>query len=126
MLRTILQVLPVLAFSYAGQILMKRGVNSVGLSGGWASIWAHPLPILISFLTNWYVLAGFVSAGVGAVLYLFVLSQSDYTAIFPIMGALVFVALPLIGKIFLNENPTWGRVVGTIIITAGMLIVARS
>lgn len=57
--------------------------------------------------------------------YLFVLSKNDFGVAFPILGALGFLVLPLVGWLTLNETVTLGRIVGTIIIVAGMLIVAR-
>jgi multidrug transporter EmrE-like cation transporter len=68
---------------------------------------------------------GFVLAGVGAVIYLFVLSKNDFGVVFPILGALGFLVLPLVSRLVLNETVTLGRIVGTIIIAVGMLIVAR-
>jgi multidrug transporter EmrE-like cation transporter len=45
--------------------------------------------------------------------------------IFPVLGALGFLMLPLISHFVLNEPVTPGRLIGTMIIAAGMLLVAR-
>jgi multidrug transporter EmrE-like cation transporter len=124
MLKIILQALPVLVFSYTAQVFMKRGAAS--LSGlNWEKISHHPFNALGLIIFNWQTMLGFVLAGVGAVIYLFVLSKNDFGVVFPILGALGFLVLPLVSWLALNETVTPGRIVGTIIIAAGMLIVAR-
>lgn len=124
MFKVILQALPVLIFSYTAQVLMKRG--SGVLSGlTWETFIAQPFKTLDLVLFNWQILLGFVLAGIGAVIYLFVLSKNDFGVIFPVLGALGFLVLPLIAWLALNESVTPWRLIGTIIIAIGMLIVAR-
>lgn len=86
---------------------------------------AHPFNALSLIFFNWQIMRGFVLAGVGALFYLFVLSKNDFGVVFPILGALGFLVLPIISKFALNEAITPGRLVGTVIIAVGMLIVAR-
>jgi multidrug transporter EmrE-like cation transporter len=124
MFKVILQTLPVLIFSYTAQVLMKKGAASLsGLS--WEKIVAHPFNALSLIIFNWQIMLGFVLAGIGALFYLFVLSKNDFGVVFPILGALGFLVLPIISKFALNEAITPGRLVGTVIIAVGMLIVAR-
>jgi multidrug transporter EmrE-like cation transporter len=124
MFKIILQTLPVLIFSYTAQVLMKKG--SASLSGlSWEKIVAHPFNALSLIIFNWQIILGFFLAGIGAIFYLFVLSKNDFGVVFPILGALCFLVLPIISKIALNEAITPGRLVGTVIIAVGMLIVAR-
>jgi drug/metabolite transporter (DMT)-like permease len=125
MWRIILQAIPVLVFSYAAQLLMKRGVNAVG-GLTLQAFQADPLRYALLILMNPLILAGFALAAIGAVLYLFLLSKGDFTVVFPILGALGFLALPFIGKFILHESITPARVLGTVVIAVGMLIVARS
>ena len=61
----------------------------------------------------------FALAAVGAVFYLFLLSKGDFTVVFPILGALGFLALPFIGKFILHESITPARVIGTVVIAVG-------
>jgi drug/metabolite transporter (DMT)-like permease len=121
----ILQAIPVLVFSYAAQILMKRGVNAVG-GLSFLAFQADPLRFVRLIVLNPQILAGFALAAIGAVLYLFLLSKGDFTVVFPILGALGFLALPFIGKFILHESITPARVLGTVVIAVGMLIVAKS
>ena len=124
MFKIILQALPVLIFSYTAQVLMKKGAAS--LSGlNWENIVAHPFNALGLIIFNWQIVLGFALAGVGALIYLFVLSKNDFGVIFPVLGALGFLVLPFISWLVLNETVTPIRIIGTIIIAVGMLIVAR-
>ena len=125
MLRTILQVLPVIILSYTSQVLLKRGVNSVGAIT-WLRLTTDAPTLLTAIILNWYIVAVFLLGGLGAVFYLVVLSKTDFTVAFPIMGAIAFMLLPFIGKFFLQEAITPLRVVGTIVIGLGMIMVARS
>lgn len=125
MLRVILHTIPVFILSYTAQILMKRGVNSVGVIT-WANLVAHPMDVLMTLVFNWSVIAGFVLAGLGAILYLIVLSQYELTIVFPILGALAFVLLPIVSLVFLHESVNPGRIAGTVIIAIGIIIVARN
>ena len=125
MLRTILQVLPVIILSYTSQVLLKRGVNSVGAIT-WLRLTTDAPTLLTAIILNWYIVVGFLLGGLGAVFYLVVLSKTDFTVAFPIMGAIAFMLLPFIGKFFLQEAITPLRVVGTIVIGLGMIMVARS
>jgi multidrug transporter EmrE-like cation transporter len=124
MFKIILQALPVLVFSYTAQIFMKRGASSLS-SLDWEKITASPLAALGLIISNWQIMLGFFLAGIGALIYLFVLSKNDFGVVFPILGALGFVILPLVSWLALNETVTPGRIIGTIIIATGMLIVAR-
>jgi multidrug transporter EmrE-like cation transporter len=124
MYHIILQVLPVLIFSYVAQVLMKKG--SVVFSNlTWETFLANPLKTLGLFLFNWQIMLGFLLAGIGAIIYLLVLSKNDFGVVFPVLGALGFLVLPLISWLVLNEAISLGRIFGTVIIAIGMLIVAR-
>jgi drug/metabolite transporter (DMT)-like permease len=125
MLQIALQLVPVLILSYASQVLMKHGVNSIGAIS-WPLLVADPIRILARLLLNWHVILGFILAGIGAVLYLFALSRTDLTVALPILGALGFLVLPVIGTVFLQETISPQRLMGTLVIAIGMVIVAQS
>lgn len=124
MYKVVLPALPVLIFSYTAQVLMKRGA-SVLTGVTWEQFISQPLRVLSLIVFNWQIMLGFVFAGIGAMIYLFVLSRNDFGVIFPVLGALGFLMLPLISWLVLDETVTPGRLIGTMIIAAGMLIVAR-
>jgi multidrug transporter EmrE-like cation transporter len=120
----IFEALPVLIFSYMAQVLMKKG-SIVFSNLTWETFLTNPLKTLSLFLFNWQIMLGFVLAGIGAIIYLFVLSKNDFGVVFPVLGALGFLVLPLISWLILNEPISPGKILGTLIIAVGMLIVAR-
>jgi multidrug transporter EmrE-like cation transporter len=124
MFKVILQALPILVFSYTAQVLFKRGVTTIGVIE-LPQIWSNPMKFILLLVTNWQIMLGFVLAGCGALIYLFALSKNDFSVVFPVLGALGFILLPIIGKFILQENVSTARIVGTIIISIGMIIVAR-
>jgi multidrug transporter EmrE-like cation transporter len=124
MLQVFLRSIPVLVFSYAAQVLMKRGVNTLGVLSP-SALLTDPIGVLTSLLFNLNIFLGFALAGIGAIFYLFLLSVADFTVAFPILGALGFLTLPLIGYLFLNEQSSPARIIGTVIIAVGMLVVSR-
>lgn len=123
MLRLILQSIPFLVLSYSAQVLMKRGANSVGVIT-WSLLAADPVGVLTLLLFNKFVILAFVMAGMGAVVYLILLSQYDLTIIFPVLSAVALLALPVIGRVFLQETASPGRILGTIIVALGIIIIA--
>lgn len=125
MIRIVLQSLPFFLFSYSAQILMKRGMSIVGIVT-WSDIYSDPTSTISAILFNWFTIAAFASAGLGAITYMIMLSQYDLTYIFPILGALSLLLLPLIGRLTLNESVSSGRIIGTFLIALGMVIIARS
>lgn len=125
MIRDILSLVIVLCFSYTGQVLMKRGVNEIGITD-MTAFHATPLVVLKAIFTNAKIILGFLSAGVGAIIYLMVLARLDLTLAMPILGALGFAMLPIIGWVFLQEPLNPMRIIGTLVISIGMVIVALS
>lgn len=117
--------MPVVILSYTGQVLIKQGINNFG-QFNWEHISSDPLNFIGGILSNPYILGGFTAAGLGVIVYMFLLSRGDFTLVFPILGAVGFVLLPIIGWLFLKETITVQRIVGTLIIALGMIIVARS
>jgi multidrug transporter EmrE-like cation transporter len=124
MFTVILQALPVLIFSYTAQVLFKKGVSSFGQINV-SNILSEPLKIFVMLITNWQIMVGFVLAGLSALFYLYALSKNDFSVVFPVLGALGFIILPVIGKFILQEDVSGGRIIGTIIIAIGMFIVAK-
>jgi multidrug transporter EmrE-like cation transporter len=120
----VLPLLPVLVFSYAGQILLRRGASAHGPVFLMELI-REPL-ILFRLLFNPVILLGLGLSGIGAIFYLSALSRLELSIALPLLGAVGFLFLPLIGYIFLGEQSGLSRILGIAMISAGMVIVARS
>lgn len=116
-IRAIMVLLVAVCLGAAGQILLKTGVNQLNGAAG-------PFAVLRGIFTP-YVLAGFFCYGCSSVLYLLALSRLDLSYAYPFV-ALGFVIVTLLSWYLLNETLPLLRVVGLVLILAGVLTVASS
>lgn len=121
--RTLLIILASIMLSATAQIVLKAGMNSqsgrVALDvDGW-------LRFGLSTLINPIVIAGLLLYGLGAILWLIVLARLDVTQAYPFVG-LGFIFTMVLGYLILAEPVGLQRVLGTLLITTGVILVARS
>jgi drug/metabolite transporter (DMT)-like permease len=120
MIGTFLLGLVAIILLSAGQTSMKAGLNTIG----GVSLAEGPLSFLKLFQTPW-VMVGFVCYGLSSVLWLDVLSKLDFSLAFPMVG-LTYVFTLLIGRFFFGETVGWERIVGVMLILAGVSFLIRS
>lgn len=84
----------------------------------------YSLSTLFDVLTDKYVFGGFMLYGLGAVVWLGVLSKWDVSKAYPLVG-LGFVFTVAIGFL-VGEQVTIQRVIGVALICAGVFLVGRS
>ena len=60
-----------------------------------------------------------------AVLWLFVLAKAEVSFAYPFV-AVGFLLVMTFGALYLGENVTWMRGIGTVLVVCGVLLVARS
>ena len=118
----ILVALISIVISVAAQFALKAGMTSAAVKAAMA----EPLSAASVFevLTNRFVIGGFALYGVGAVVWLAVLSRWEVSKAYPMVG-LGFGLTALIGAL-LGEQITVARVIGIGLICAGVLLVSRS
>ncbi|MGK0447503.1 MAG: undecaprenyl phosphate-alpha-L-ara4N flippase subunit ArnF [Polaribacter sp.] len=115
-------ILFTIIFTVYGQIILKWRINNIQfkLSDG---LFDKVLDI-IKLLFDMYVFSGFLSAFIASLFWIAAMSKLDITIAYPFMSlapVLVFV----IGVIFLNEEFTWGKVIGLGFIIVGLLITVK-
>jgi drug/metabolite transporter (DMT)-like permease len=116
---TLRQIVELLAFPVAiaaGQILFKRAATLLDPAGG--SNW---LMQLLTMPTMWVALALY---GGATVLWVRILTTVPLSRAYPFV-ALAFVLVPAAGYLFFSEPITPRYVLGTAIVIAGVLVVAR-
>ncbi|MDR2188236.1 MAG: hypothetical protein LBE62_09320 [Azonexus sp.] len=111
-----------IALSVAAQFSLKLGMSGIEIK----AVLAQPLGLrsFFAILTNKYVLLGFLLYGLGAIVWLGVLSKWDVSKAYPLVG-LGFVFTVVIGCM-IGEEVTFNRVAGVALICAGVFLVGRS
>ncbi|WP_086934327.1 EamA family transporter [Agarilytica rhodophyticola] len=102
------------------QLSFKYGVSSVVVPTESSLI----LKAWILFTTP-FVFLGLFLYGVGTVLWLFALKQIDLSLAYPFVG-MSFIMVFLMGVFFLNEPFNINRLIGTLVIIVGVVLLARS
>lgn len=121
-MKTIVIAIVSISLSVAAQFSLKAGMSSESVK----EILAQPytLRAACSVLTDKFVLGGFLLYGIGAVVWLGVLSKWDVSKAYPIVG-LGFAFTVAIG-FMVGEQVTIHRAIGVALICVGVFLVARS
>lgn len=113
-------VLIVVTFSGLAQIAFKAGM-SAALQGTCATLaWKSSL---VSGLTNPYVILGLLLYGASSLLWLLLLSRLEVTVAYPFVG-LGFVITMFLGSILLHEPLGLTKIIGTLLVVAGVILIA--
>jgi len=121
-MNTLLIAIVSIALSVAAQFSLKAGMSGDGVRATLAQ--PYTFRVLFDVLTDKYVFSGFLLYGLGAVVWLGVLSKWDVSKAYPLVG-LGFVFTVLIGYL-LGEQVTLQRVIGVALICAGVFLIGRS
>jgi multidrug transporter EmrE-like cation transporter len=119
--KTLLIAVVSIALSVAAQFSLKAGISGEGVRAALAQ--RYSFKTLFEVLTDKYVFGGFLLYGLGAVVWLEVLSKWDVSKAYPVVG-LGFVFTVAIGFI-VGEQVTFPRVIGVALICAGVFLVGR-
>ena len=115
-MRFVIIFIPIIISAIA-QIILKLGIGSATTAKG--------LPaFFIKTLTSPLVILGLSLYGLGALLWLIVLSKEDVSFAFPLVSFAYVLAI-ILSVIFLKESIALGRVIGPIFIIIGIFIIAR-
>lgn len=106
----------------AGQVMLKRGMGSMG-----------PLTLTVSQLgstlwrigTNPYVILGLAIYVSGTVFWLVALSRVDLSYAYP-FASLSYVVMLAASWLLFHENISLVRLLGTLVVGMGVLLISRS
>ena len=110
-------------FSLLGQTLMKMGVMDA-LSGKKPSGLEFVRQHLASVFLSPFVIAGIVLSGIGVISYMYLLSSYEIGRALPILGAVAYLGMFFIGRLFLHEQTTWQNLAGILLIVGGLYLVS--
>lgn len=123
-LRIFLLILASVGLSVLAQIALKTGMSGRKIQAALIE-GASRLDAVWTIASNGYVVLGLGLYGLGAVLWLLVLARLDVSMAYPFVG-LGFVLTMMLGYLILGESLSTTRIVGTLLIAAGVVLVARS
>lgn len=118
-----LPVLLSVLLSAGSQILLKIGVSSPGVQAGMAN--GIGMEMIRAVATSPFVLIGFASFGLSAVVWLSVLSRLDVSQAYPCV-ALGILITSVTGHLLLGEALPPLRVAGILTILAGVIVTGLS
>jgi drug/metabolite transporter (DMT)-like permease len=122
MVFVLLIALAAIVLLVSGQTLLKVGLNDIG---GVSLFDGNLLASLLGLFRTPWIIMGFMCYGISAILWLDVLSKLDFSMAFP-MVSLTYVFAIVIGRFVFNEAVGLDRVVGVLLILAGLFFIIRS
>lgn len=115
-------ILSSVSLSAFAQIALEHGMSATATRDAMS---AGGLQAIAVILSNTFVLLGLVLYGLSMVFWLGVLSRIDVSQAYPFVG-LGFLLTMAFGVLLLGEAFSIQRSVGTLLVLAGVLLVARS
>lgn len=118
-MNTILIILIGVTLAALGQVSWKSGMNELG------EISSYNLVTLLDIISNPYIFFGLVMYGLGTVFWLVALSKKDLSFVYPFVS-LTYILVLVMSSLVLKENIGTNKIVGTLAITIGLIIIART
>jgi undecaprenyl phosphate-alpha-L-ara4N flippase subunit ArnF len=112
-----------LFFTIYGQIIIKWRFNNLAFRLP-ESGFNNKLFSLLKILFDPYIFSGFVAAFIASLFWMAAMSKLEITKAYPFMS-LAPVLVFIIGVAFLNEEFTWGKVLGLILIALGLIVTVK-
>ena len=116
-------ILGAVALVVAGQLLLQVGMLRVGAISG--EHMRSPLALVGTIAREPAVVIGFLIYGASALLWLFVLSQSELSFAFPFLS-LAYAGVSAAATVLLKEHFTGRQWLGLVLVTVGVIAVAAS
>jgi multidrug transporter EmrE-like cation transporter len=110
-----------IALTVYGQMVLKWRLN---LLGSPAPGVANTLLFVLRSLADLWVLSTYVAALVASVTWMAALTRFELSIAYPFMS-LAFVFVLLLGVLFFGESLTFGKVAGTLLVVAGLILCTR-
>lgn len=121
-MKQLILLLATVMLNVTGQLLMKKGMTTVGIISGELSVMAGTL--MRAFL-NPYVVAGVAAYGFSSIFWLVLLSRVDLSYAYPALS-LGYVLITLVSAFVLGEQVSALRWAGVFVICIGVVMISRS
>jgi drug/metabolite transporter (DMT)-like permease len=110
------------ALNVTGQLSLKYGMSKLGNFA--VSISTLP-PVFARAAFNPYVLLGLVCYGLGFMVWLVVLAKAEVSYAYPLIS-LGYIFTAILARVLIGETLSLTRMIGILVICAGVFLVARS
>lgn len=110
-------LLTAICLTVMGELLLKIAMNDVGE-------FSFTFEMLWKTFTEWRVIVAFALIFGGSLFWLAVISRVDFSFAYPLL-AMSYVISLIPARFLLGEELTWNRIIGTIVIVLGVVIVTR-
>ena len=110
-------------FTVYGQIVLKWRINDIGVlpDGGMG----EKVLFLFKVLFDPWVFSGFLAAFVASFFWMAAMTKFDISYAYPFMSS-AFVLVFLLSVVLFHEPVTWQKVIGLVLIVAGIIVTSRS
>jgi multidrug transporter EmrE-like cation transporter len=110
-----------IVFTVASQLIMRWRVGGAGA----LAPDADRLGFVLNLLAMPWVWVAFASTFLAGVMWMLTLGRLDLTYAFPFTG-ITFLIIVFAGTLVFGEPVSAGRVIGTLLVVAGLIVVVRS
>ena len=107
--------------SLAGQSLLRIGAKNV-MAGATPAL-GEFFSRIPQMIMSPHIVGGIVLCGLGALSWIYILSQYEISRALPILGALAYIGIFVIGRVVLKEQTSWANLAGILLICAGLYLV---
>lgn len=121
-MKNVLLILVCVALGVGGQLLLKHGMSA---DRDAVDRMDEVLPRLAKAAINPVVIAGFLLYALSAALWLIVLTRAELSWAYPMLS-LGYVLVVLLSRVLFHEAVTPPRLVGTLVIVAGVWLISRT
>ena len=109
--------------SSAAQLLLKYGASSPSIQ---KAIYSHSiLNLFYAMISTPQIIFGLICFGVSLILWIVILSRTDVSYAYPFVALGICLTI-LAGWFFFNESLSMLRIIGVVIVVAGVITVANS
>ena len=109
-------------FTVYGQLVLKWRLN---LKGAMPESFTAKLHYFWQILWDWWVISSFASALVASFTWIAALTKFDLSFAYP-FTSLAFLLVMFLSFYLFSEPLSWQKLVGTLLIVAGTILVAKS
>jgi multidrug transporter EmrE-like cation transporter len=114
-------ILLTLLLTVYGQLVLKWQMGQAGPMP--VETMAKLLFLFKQFLNPW-IISGFVSAFLASLAWMAAMTRFDLNYAYPFMS-LAFIVVMVLSVLFFHEQLSMNRVVGTLVVVAGLVVVTR-